>query len=300
VGVAPAAAVAVAFALDAAVAEFPARVHPVALFGRVVARVDRDWARPRAVGAAVAVFLPVVAAGAVWAVTTAADAAEPLLAAGVAALALFATTSLRMLLDAAREVVAESASDVAAARDAVRALVGRDPDALSPADLRSAAVESAAENLADGLVAPLAAFAVGAQVSLAAAAAAAAWMKAVNTLDSMLGYRSKPVGAASARLDDAVMWLPARLAAGLLAAASGSPRALWRAREWRGEPASPNSGWPMAVAAAAVDAELRKPGAYALNPGAGRPDVAAAERGVRAVGVAGVLAYALAGVVAWL
>jgi len=60
--------------------------------------------------------------------------------------------------------------------------------------VRSAAVESAAENLADGLVAPLLAFAVGAFVSLPVAAGAAAWVKGVNTLDSMLGYREKRVG----------------------------------------------------------------------------------------------------------
>jgi adenosylcobinamide-phosphate synthase len=138
-------------------------------------------------------------------------------------------------------------SDLARAREAAPALVGRDLGALSPGELRSAAVESAAENLADGLVAPLLAFVLGAQFSLAAGAAAATCVKAVNTLDSMLGYRSKPVGRTSARLDDAVMWLPARASAVLLAVAGRDPGALVRARTWRRAPASPNSGWPMAT-----------------------------------------------------
>ncbi len=157
------AAVAVAAALDATVEEFPGRVHPVALFGRVVARADREWARPRAAGVAVAVALPLAAGAVGWATVAAvprvvAAGGVPVdasvLVAAVAGLALFATTSLRMLVGAARDVVAHSEADPAAARTAALALVGRDTASLSPAELRSAAVESAAENLADGLVAP--------------------------------------------------------------------------------------------------------------------------------------------------
>jgi adenosylcobinamide-phosphate synthase len=228
-----------------------------------------------------------------------------------------------MLLDVTGEVVAESEADPDAARESVRALVGRDPAGLSPADLRSAAVESAAENLADGFVAPLGWFVAGATgavalavfsggtagaaSALAAGVAAAAWAKAVNTLDSMLGYRSKPVGMASARLDDAVMFLPARAAAACLAVAARSPGSLRRARSLAREPASPNSGWPMATAAVALGVRLEKPGAYALDGGSEPPTPAAARDAVRLVGAGGGVAVAaaagwllaLAGVVAW-
>jgi len=307
-GLTAAAAVGLAAALDALAAELPGRVHPVALFGRLVAPFDRAWTHPVAVGLAVAAVLPLMAAAVAGGSTAlavgAAGGAGPLAAGAVGVAAaggwLFATTSLRMLLSAAGEVVAASADDVAAAREQAPALVGRDPASLSPGELRSAALESAAENLADGLVAPLLAFALGAQASLAAGVAAAAWVKAVNTLDSMLGYPSKPVGAASARLDDAVMWAPARASAVLLALAGGDPRALGRARAWAGEPASPNSGWPMATLAAVLGVRLAKPGAYTLVPRADLPSIAAGRRGVRTVGVAGALATAAAGVVAWL
>ncbi|MFB6169943.1 MAG: cobalamin biosynthesis protein, partial [Haloarculaceae archaeon] len=167
------------------------------------------------------------------------------------------------------------------------------------------AVESAAENLADGLVAPLLAFALLAPASLALAAGGAAWVKAVNTLDSMLGYADKPVGWAPARLDDAVMWLPARLAAGLLALAAFDRRVPTRAGAWAGAPPSPNSGWPMGALAAALDCRLEKPGVYALNPDADLPAGATARRGIRVVRRAGALAWvgaallAAAGVVAW-
>ncbi len=221
------------------------------------------------------------------------------LAGSVAAgLALFSLTSLRMLVAVASEVIEATERDAEAARASAIALVGRDTSSLSPAEIRSAGVESAAENLADGLVAPLLWFAVGAQASLAVGVAAAAWVKGVNTLDSMLGYPDKSVGAASARLDDAVMWVPARVSAVLLAVAAGSPGSLLDARRWARVPASPNSGWPMATAAAALGVRLEKPGAYALNPDAALPSLAEGRAGVRAVAIAGALAFLLAGAIA--
>ncbi|MFB6270991.1 MAG: CobD/CbiB family cobalamin biosynthesis protein, partial [Halobacterium sp.] len=228
--VAAPAAVALAFVLEAAVAEPPTRIHPVAWLGKMVAPFDREWSHPHAVGVSVAVVLPVFAAAVGGGLVLAAALVDPLTGAVVAGVALFTTTSLRMLLGEARAVVAATGDDLDAARERLKSLAGRDASDLSAGEVRSAAVESAAENLADGIVAPLAAFALGSVVSLPVAAAAAAWVKGVNTLDSMLGYRDKRVGTASARLDDAVMWVPARLSAVLLAAAALDARSLARAR----------------------------------------------------------------------
>ena len=296
---AAAGALAVGLALDTAFEEFPQRVHPVAWFGRAVTPLDRSWSRPRLAGAVTALCLPIGAAAIAGFVTALAVAANPVVGSAVAGLAVFATTSLARLVSVAGDVIDLTATDPAAARGSIRALVGRDTATLSPGHLRSAAVESAAENLADGLVAPLLAFALGARVSLAVGVAGAVWMKAVNTLDSMLGYRSNPVGGASARLDDLAMWLPARASAVLLAVAGRSPRALRRAREWSHAPASPNSGWPMATLAAALDVSLEKRGAYVLNPDADLPSVERAREGVRVVGLTGAIAFVLAGVIAW-
>ncbi|MFC7156245.1 adenosylcobinamide-phosphate synthase CbiB [Halomarina halobia] len=291
---AAAGAVLFAWALDALLAEPPARLHPVARFGRLVAPFDREWARPRLVGGCVAAALPLLAAGAAWGAVRAASALDPLAGALLAALALFSATSRRMLVDVAREVVAASATDLPRARRELRALAGRDSTTLSAEQVRSAAVESAAENLADGLVAPLLAFVAGSLVGgPALGAGAAAWVKAVNTLDSMLGYRSKRVGTASARLDDAVMWLPARASALLLALSARSPAALAAARPWLPGVPSPNSGWPMGTLAAATGARLEKPGVYALNPDAPLPSRAAAERGIRVADRAARLAFAV-------
>nr|WP_206042206.1 adenosylcobinamide-phosphate synthase CbiB [Haloarcula argentinensis] len=301
-------AVAIAGGLELVIGEPPTRLHPVAWFGRLVGTVDRGWDHPFAVGTLAATLLPLGVAVVVGGSVALAASVAPLAAVTLAGLALFLTTSLRSLLSTARGVIADTDTDLAAAREGLLALAGRDASDLSAGEVRSAAVESASENLADGLVASLAAFVVAGLVAagvglspLPVAAGAAAWVKAVNTMDSMLGYRSKRVGTPAARLDDAVMWLPARVSALLLAIACGSPQSVARARAWLDGVPSPNSGWPMGTAAAALDVRLEKPGVYVLNPAGGLPDVATAQRSVTRVGVAGVLAYLLAGlgVLAW-
>ncbi|MFB6224381.1 MAG: CobD/CbiB family cobalamin biosynthesis protein [Haloarcula sp.] len=300
--------VAVAGGLELAVGEPPTRLHPVAWFGRLVGVVDREWSRPLVIGALAAVLLPLGAAAVGGAAVAVTRAIEPGAAIALAGLALFLTTSLRTLLSTARGVIADSDTALPAAREGLLALAGRDAGDLSAGQVRSAAVESASENLADGLVASLGAFVVGGMVATGAglsplpvATGAAVWVKAVNTMDSMLGYHSKRVGTPAAKLDDAVMWLPARVSALLLAVACGSPRSLARAQDWLDSVPSPNSGWPMGTAAAALDVRLEKPGVYVLNPTGHLPSVTTAQRSVTRVGVAGVLAYLLAGlgVLAW-
>ncbi|MEF8775847.1 MAG: adenosylcobinamide-phosphate synthase CbiB [Haloarculaceae archaeon] len=306
------AAVALAAVLDSLLGEPPTRVHPVAILGRAIAWLDRDWALPRLAGLAIALCLPLGVGALATGIVALASLVSASLAAGVAGLVLFATISRRMLLEEGRAVVTASATDLATARDRLPSLVGRDTSSLSPGEVRSAAVESLAENLADGLVAPLVAFALGALLALPVAAGAAAWVKAVNTLDSMVGYRDHPSGWASARLDDVVMLLPARLTACCLAVAGARPTALWRARGLARRPASPNSGWPMATLAVVHDLVLRKPGAYVLPgvdggrgghadsvPAEDLPSLADADRARRTVGRAGICALLLAGVVAW-
>lgn len=299
VSVTATAAVGIAAASDLLFGEFPERVHPVAVFGRVVSRFDQAWEAPRMVGVLLAGVFPIAAATTSWVAVALGERVSPLLGVAIAGAVLFATTSLRMLVSVSTAVIDQTRDELDAARDRVTALVGRETVGLSGAHLRSAALESAAENLADGLVAPLVAFSLGATISLSAGAAAAAWVKGVNTLDSMLGYQSEPLGWASARLDDIVMWLPARVTAGCLALAGRSLGALSRARQWQALPASPNSGWPMATIAAVTNVRLEKRGAYTLNPDANLPTVRQAHRGVRTVALAGVLAVVLAGVISW-
>ncbi|MFC3957925.1 adenosylcobinamide-phosphate synthase CbiB [Halovivax cerinus] len=286
--------VAFATGLDLLVGEPPTRWHPVAWFGRAVAAVDRNWdldeRAERALGLAVALVLPAVAAGVVAGLVVLAGRAHPTVGALLAGAVLFLTTSLRSLLELTEDVVTLTETDPDEARRRLRGLAGRDASDLSPAQLRSAAIESAAENLADGYVATLAPFVLLAPFSLPVAAAGATWVKAVNTLDSMLGYPDRPIGTASARLDDLVMWLPARLTAVALAIAAREPRALAAAGQWARAPPSPNSGWPMAVVAVGLGLRLEKPGAYVLNPDGDDPTPADGDRAIRLVGVGAVVA----------
>ena len=296
-------AVCLAAALDWILREPPADYHPVTLFGGAVDRLAaRQWRSPRLAGAALAVALPVAVAVFVYLPLRATRPLPGIVVATLAGLVLWTTTSLRLPVEVGDVAVAESISDPDAAREALGALVGRDAGALSPALVRSAAVESLAENLSDGLVAPLLAFAVVAPVSLPAGAAASAFVKAVNTMDSMVDYPGE-FGWGSARLDDAVMFVPARLTAVLLGPAAGDPEAAWRARRYADAPASPNGGWPMATLAAALDVRLEKPDAYVLNDVADLPTVGDGERALAAVKWTGFVAYAAVaglGILLWL
>jgi adenosylcobinamide-phosphate synthase len=270
---------------DGMFSEPPTAYHPVAWFGSLVEAVDREWPAPRFVGALATLTLPIVAGAAVGGIVFAGSLLSPLLAGVLAGGSLFVCVSLEMLLSEAATVVKLSESDLAAARERLRSLAGRDATELSAAEVRSA---------------PLFAFTVGAAVSLPVAAGLAAWVKAVNTMDSMLGYQSKPVGWAAARLDDAVMFVPARVTAFLLAAVAGMPGTLVVARRFAVKPASPNSGWPMATLAAVLGCRLRKPDTYDLFPDGVLPDATTAGRGIATVRRAGVVGFLLAAITAGL
>jgi adenosylcobinamide-phosphate synthase len=150
--------------------------------------------------------------------------------------------------------------DLAGARRRVRSLVGRDVDGLDADGVVRAVVESVAENTVDAVVAPLLWAAVG-------GAPAVAVHRAVNTLDAMVGYRTeryRRFGWASARLDDAANWLPARCtAAAVVLVRPGRTAAVVRAVR-RDAPAhpSPNAGVAEAAFAGALGCRLGGPTCY--------------------------------------
>ncbi|WP_373501475.1 adenosylcobinamide-phosphate synthase CbiB [Desulfococcus sp.] len=153
--------------------------------------------------------------------------------------------------------------DLAAARSALSMIVGRETDRLSDAGVARAAVETVAENLVDGFIAPLFFFLLGG-VPLAAA------YKMVNTLDSMVGYKNdayREFGKVSARIDDAANYLPARLSAPVIALAAqllnrrGIPAFRMAANEGRRH-SSPNAGWAEAAFAGALRVKLGGPNVY--------------------------------------
>ena len=289
-----AAVLAVAIGLDLALGELPNRWHPVAVLGAAIERVEGSTRRlpAPAGGAILALLFPAIAFGSAVAATKVTRRLPPVLAIPLEAALLKQTFSVRALFEHTRSVaVALKAGDVEAGRRAVGMMVSRETAALDEAAVASAAIESLAENASDSVVAPWGWYVVG---GLPMAAA----YRAVNTLDAMVGYRSKGwVGTPSARLDDGMNYLPARATAGLMAIAGRSRGAFAGAISDHGRTPSPNSGWPMAAAAHALGVRLEKAGHHILNAGgrlADPADIQAAERLI-AVTLAAGAALALAG-----
>ncbi|MEM9063509.1 MAG: adenosylcobinamide-phosphate synthase CbiB [Pseudomonadota bacterium] len=164
----------------------------------------------------------------------------------------------KSLIDHVRAVADGLRHSLDDGRLAVSMIVGRDPDSLDEAGVARAAIESAAENFSDGVVAPIFWFAVGGLPGIAA-------YKIVNTADSMIGYRNErylEFGWASARLDDVLNFVPARLTGFLFAAASTNKAAV--TVMFRDAPGhrSPNAGWPESAMAALLGVALAGPRQY--------------------------------------
>jgi len=207
---------------------------------------------------------------------------------------LMTSFSLRQLQDeAARAGTLLAREGVTAARGPLSALVSRNIDELPPSLAASAAVESLAENLSDSFVAPLLYY-----VLLGVPGALA--YRAINTLDAMIGYhgRYEYLGRAAAKLDDVASYIPARITAALLVISAGlvGAKGLQAARigiRDHSRTASPNSGWPMAVMAGALETQLEKAGYYRLGDAEQTPDPAMIRDAIRIVRWAAVLTCGL-------
>jgi cobalamin biosynthesis protein CobD len=186
------------------------------------------------------------------------------------------------------------------ARDQLSWLCSRDPSTLQLDDLAGGTLESLAENLSDSLVAPLIWYVLLGPLG-------AFGFRVINTLDSRVGYRGgrfEYVGKPSARCDDMLCLLPARLTALLLALAGGcvesseSNRTIIRglkvAFRDAGQCDSPNAGWPMATLAGVLNVCLEKKGQYALNKVGQPPGPKAIREGHRIAELAGFMSILLA------
>ncbi len=231
--------------------------HPAALLGRLVDRLDRALNRggARRLRGALALLLLLVVAWSAGSAVEAIPHAGPFLSAlGAAAL-----LAQRSLIEHVEAVAIGLRDGLAEGRLAVSRIVGRDPSALDEPAIARAAIESAAENFSDGVVAPAFWYLVGGLPAMLV-------YKAVNTADSMIGHRTERharFGWAAARLDDGVNLVPARLSALLIAAGSPATRRALRTA-WRDAAAhvSPNAGWPEAAMAGGLGVVLGGPRSY--------------------------------------
>lgn len=270
----PAGILLAALVLDAALGDpyalYRAVPHPVVLIGNAIAALDARWNRPersrrarRLWGVALLVAM-VVAMLAIGAAITALAARIPY---GwvIEAVAVYVLIAQKSLYQHVRAVArALETEGLAGGRTAVGMIVGRDPQTLDEAGVCRAAVESCAESYADGIVSPIFWYVVLGLPGMLA-------FKAVNTLDSMVGHKTEKYidfGWASARFDDLMNWIPARLsgwclvaAAGLLPAADGH-RAAWVMLRDARVHHSPNAGWPESAVAGALGLKLLGPRIY--------------------------------------
>ena len=268
----------IALALDLALRELPNAVHPVVWMGKLVSFLERVGPSVESKAAALgwggfmALFLPVLAGGLAWLAANGLRELGPVpYLLGVAAL-LSTTFAVKGLAQAAKTIQnAMDEGSMGEARYELRSLVSRDATSLNQSLASAAAIESVAENTTDSYIGPWLAFAL---LGLPGAFA----FRAVNTLDSMIGYRGRYeyLGKASARLDDAMNLIPARISAALMVAAGALCRLPvgqgWRwAFMGRRLTASPNAGWTIGAMSGLLGVALEKSGHYRIGDGLREP-----------------------------
>ncbi|MBI4715841.1 MAG: cobalamin biosynthesis protein CobD [Nitrospirae bacterium] len=263
---------ALAYGLDLLLGDPPRWPHPVRWIGAAISKLETWFRRcvstptgERIAGVGLALVVPAGAGLLTLGALQGTVGIDPLLGQAAAVYLTYTTLSVKSLRDEARRVYRSlNRGDLREARWNLSRIVGRDTVHLDETGISRATVESVAENTSDGIVAPLFYLAVGG-VPLAVA------YKAVNTLDSMVGYKNdryRCFGWASARLDDLANYVPARLTGLLMVLAAFlmrgySGRKAWKVFRQDGRKhESPNSGVPEAAMAGALGIILGGPNRY--------------------------------------
>ena len=232
--------------------------HPVVWFGKAIAWGERHFnhgIHRKQKGALLATFLVTLVFAATWAILHFLPALLSLL---LSSLLIFYCLAGTTLIREVRQTFIAIDRSLDEGRKQVARIVGRDTSELSAQEIRTAALETLAENLSDGVIAPLFWLAIGGVPAMLA-------YKMVNTLDSMIGYRTdryRDFGCFAARLDDVANYLPARLTALLMVVASGRLSLLKFVAQYGSQHASPNSGYPEAALAGILHCRFGGPHTY--------------------------------------
>ncbi len=256
----------VGFLLDLLIGDPLWLPHPVQAMGWLVAKLEGPLRRvfPQtergalAAGGVMVALVCLAGFGVPFALLWLAGAWHPAARWALSCIMGWQVLAVKSLRDAGRRIYRPlAAGDLPAARRAVAMVVGRDTARLDEGGVARAAVETVAENTGDGVMAPMPFFALGGP-------ALAFLYKAINTMDSMVGYRNERYlyfGRVAARLDDGANYLPARISGLLMVAAAflcgSNGRGAWRVllRD-RHHHSSPNSAWPEAACAGALGVRL--------------------------------------------
>jgi adenosylcobinamide-phosphate synthase len=235
--------------------------HPVVGFGKMIALGER-WLNKgrhrRLKGALLATGLIVLTFAVTWFLLCFTTSHAPMLSPILTTVLIFFCLAGTTLIREVRQVFLAVDRSLEEGRRQVARIVGRDTRELSAQEVRTAALETLAENLSDGVIAPLFWYMLLGIPGMMA-------YKMVNTLDSMIGYKTeryRDFGCWAAHIDDVANYIPARLTALLMLIAAGKPP-LWR-WVWRNgrKHASPNSGYPEAALAGILNCRFGGPHYY--------------------------------------
>ena len=235
--------------------------HPVVGFGKLIAWMEHHLNHGRhqkAKGALTAILLISLIFGTGWLLRHLLGSLSPYLVMVFDAIAIFYCLAGTTLIREVREVFLALDRSLDDGRRQVARIVGRDTTELSAQEVRQAALETLAENLSDGVTAPLFWLALLGTPGMLA-------YKMVNTLDSMIGYRTeryRQFGCVAARIDDVANYLPARLTALLMVLVAGKPSLLAFVGRYGRCHSSPNSGYPEAALAGILDCQFGGPHYY--------------------------------------
>jgi len=255
-------AIVLAYLLDLCVGDPIHWPHPVVGFGRLIAGGEKRWnngAHRLLKGACLAVGLIVGTGLFFGALKWLGRSVHPVLEAVLVFVFFFYGIANRTIVHEGRMVFqALDRQGLDAGRVQLSRIVGRDTSQLTPQQIRTAVLETMAENLSDGVVAPVFWFLVGGIPGMMA-------YKMVNTLDSMIGYKNDRYllfGRVAARIDDVANYIPARLTALLMALVTFSVRALQFIVKFGRLHSSPNSGFPEAALAGILNVRFGGPNVY--------------------------------------
>ena len=235
--------------------------HPIVWFGKAIAWCERmlNKGRGRRVkGILTALLLIGIVYAAMFFLLRWIDSINVFLGLAVKAILVFYCLAGTTLIREVKKVFEAVDRSLEEGRKQVARIVGRDTSELSEQEMRIAALETLAENLSDGVVAPVFWYAILGVPGMMA-------YKMVNTLDSMIGYRTqryREFGWCAARIDDVANYLPARLTTLLMLTVTGRFRLLNFVTWFGREHASPNSGYPEAALAGILDCRFGGPHTY--------------------------------------
>jgi len=292
-----------AVAFDLIIGEPPTKIHPVVWIGKLISFLKSRARATKADGLMIAMAVIIVTVFIGHTIVVAAGQVPifgGLFSTAAAAYLLKSTFAIRCLLQTSKDIGKMIDSNIDEAKRMLPALVGRETKDLTSGQAASAVIESVSENYVDTIISPIFYFLLFSPFGLGLEAALA--FKAMSTMDSMLGYKTKglkEIGYVPAKLDDVVNYIPARLSILFIALArpSRATAAITSALQDHSKTPSPNSGWPMSAIAGSLGVRLEKPGFYTLLERGKEAATSDIPDAVRLIGQASILVLALSSLI---